>query len=385
MRNKKVLYIASIDPFKTGGGGQATKAYMQSVLDLFGEENVDIMIGEEYSIPKNYMRLNYCRIGRSSFIKKVLNFLLSMLSRFTSGAIGYVKRNREKYSLIIFNRGDIAGIAAKKIKALGGCKVCVIHHNFEVEYFMDNKGLLTLYGKWDGLIKKVERTAYKNADINLFLAPQDKEKFQKEYGNSRGKNIVIGCYETKDALQPVNNETKKDFDFSISGTLANYQTYRGIEDLKINYLDCIKKYIPHPSILLTGRKPSPLIFDIQEEFPNIFNIVPNPEDIFAQVCRGCIYICPTNIGGGLKLRAMDGLKCGLPVLVHEVSARGYDAFWDKPYFKIYNDKESFAKGLSQIILLIKTDSDLGESIKRDFYQYFGYQEGKHRLEEALLQ
>ena len=70
-------------------------------------------------------------------------------------------------------------------------------------------------------------------------------------------------------------------------------------------------------------------------------LIPNPEDMNKVIGSGDIYICPTRVGGGLKLRIMDGLKLGLPVITHDCSSRGYDAFYGTPYLKSFSNKEGF--------------------------------------------
>ena len=41
----KVLYIATWNPFTTGGGAQATRSYLDAILDIFGANNVDVIMG----------------------------------------------------------------------------------------------------------------------------------------------------------------------------------------------------------------------------------------------------------------------------------------------------------------------------------------------------
>jgi len=87
------------------------------------------------------------------------------------------------------------------------------------------------------------------------------------------------------------------------------------------------------------------------------------------------YICATALGGGLKLRVMDGLSAGLPVICHEVSARGYEAFAQKGLLLVYNDRDSFQKQLE----ILKTKS-FDKKLTVDLYeQLFSFEEGKQRL------
>ena len=111
-------------------------------------------------------------------------------------------------------------------------------------------------------------------------------------------------------------------------------------------------------------------------------LCPNPVDINEIVSRAHIYICPINVGGGLKLRVMDGLKMGLPILTHKVSARGYEPFVDKDYFAVYKDKDSFEKGIRKLIEIVH-DGVKEDLIKSDYSTIFGTQSGIDRFKSLI--
>ena len=110
-----------------------------------------------------------------------------------------------------------------------------------------------------------------------------------------------------------------------------------------------------------------------------FKVIANPDDIYNYVSQAQIYLCPTDVGGGIKLRVMDGLKCGKPVLVHAVSARGYESFVGKPYFQIYSDVDSFTRGLIAIKDYLSSKSNTEEEIVNDYYTTFSYESGLQRM------
>ena len=241
------------------------------------------------------------------------------------------------YSMRIINGGKEGGWIARRINS-SNIKTVVIHHNQEVEYCMDNLSIYTLGNKWPYTVKKQENNAYKFSDINLFLTKDDMQAFNRMYGNNNGVNKLIGCYDFKDAtiIKPYSIEKK--YDMVISGSLSTYQTVHGVLNFYDNYFSLSKKIIPDVKILLTGRTPTEQIKQIVDANNSNYELVESPIDIMAEVQKASIYLCPTDIGGGLKLRVMDGLKSGLPVLVHKVSSRGYDSFFGKPYFQVYYDK-----------------------------------------------
>ena len=295
----------------------------------------------------------------------------------------FIKRNYKEYDLIIINSGLI-GTIVPSIKKLG-LKVVTIHHNEEIEYCMENKNIYTLGGRCRYFVNNAQRKAYKHSDVNLFLTNQDKIKFESMYGKpSMRTNNVIGVYDYKSTITISDFTSTVDYHIGISGDLSTYQTTHGIIDIMKNYFDIIIDTIPDCRILFTGRNPSAEITKIANENIKNIDIIPNPVDIISNIQKSSIYLCPTDIGGGLKLRAMDGLKSGLPVLVHKVSARGYDMFIGKPYFKVYDDKESFKIGLKDLLEFVSNiDINTKKQISDDFYSYFSFRAGTKRFKEQV--
>ncbi len=151
-------------------------------------------------------------------------------------------------------------------------------------------------------------------------------------------------------------------------------------DFLNNYYFLLMEMLPSVRIWLAGRNPSSSVMALSERYKNI-EVIPNPYDMGKIVEQADVFFCPTNVGGGLKLRVMDGLKEGRPVLVHQVSARGYDPFYSQPFFRVYSDAESFKKGVEALMSLRANIN--GTEIRDRYLQLFGFQAGKKRMEKAL--
>jgi len=382
VKNKKILFIATVNPFNFGGGSQATRAYLDSVLDIYNRKNVDVVIPYESNIPINYSDVNFIKIKKRSKFSSILYFLFGVLGRFAMPVTKYIKSNKGKYSMCIINGGREGGWIARRISN-EDVNIVVIHHNQEVEYCMDNLSKYTFGNKWPYTVRKLESNAYKFSDINLFLTQDDMEAFSIMYGNNKGVNRLIGCYDFKDATIIKPNYIEKIYEIVISGSLSTYQTVHGVLSFYDNYFSLSKKLIPDVKILITGRNPTEQIKQIVAGHSTNFELIESPIDIMAEVQKASIYICTTDIGGGLKLRVMDGLKSGLPVLVHKVSSRGYDSFFDKPYFQVYYNKETFENGLREIINYMNNTNDFSYTINNDYYKYFGYNSGTERMQHVL--
>lgn len=79
---------------------------------------------------------------------------------------------------------------------------------------------------------------------------------------------------------------------------------------------------------------------------------------------------------------MDGLKQGRPVLVHKVSARGYESLFNEPFFRVYNNEETFHSGLRDILNYVKNNFD-SQQIVRKYLDYFSLEAGTERYKKVF--
>ena len=159
------------------------------------------------------------------------------------------------------------------------------------------------------------------------------------------------------------------------------QTIAGIMDFKNRYFPIFKKYFPDWNIIISGRDPDKSILNFASE--NNINVIANPMNMEDIVSQAQIFLCPTNVGGGVKLRVMDGLRMGKPVLVHKVSARGYEHFTNESFFRIYDNEESFLKGLKD---LVESSQKYNPSIIQEKYlEEFSFNAGRERFRILLEQ
>lgn len=379
----RVLFVTLENPFSFGGGSQATRAYLDSVIDIYGANQVTVFGWDNYEIPTEYSNVKFERIIKNNIFKEYfLGFISLDITRLGRYIIKYLHINKTFYKICIINNGVLAGYITPRLLNTN-IKTCVIHHNQEVEFNIDSKSRLTLGGRITYLVRYNERKAFKCADINVFLTQQDLDFMRQMYGNHRGVLSLLGTYDFKNAIKvkPIFNNHK--YDIVISGSLQHIQNVEGIRKVMNNFMPIINKIIPNNKILIVGKNPTNYIKELKSNYNNI-TVIGNPINIMDYVGMGKIYLCPTDCGSGLKLRVMDGLKCGKPILVHKISARGYDKFFSKDYFNIYHDEKSFELGLKKIINLMNSSSSSYSSrINFDYQAYFGYNAGTERLKKIL--
>lgn len=376
----RVLFISPLDLFKRTGGGLATLAYYNAVCSLF-PGRVDLLLPQE-AIHEDSGRPDWYGVKPRSRFVGACELLIGRLHRFRAFVKSFLQKPADQYGLCFINGGIYAGDMVDLIRSKG-IKVVVIHHNCEREYHVDNRSIIAFKGFFPYYVVRNERRAWRGADLNLFLTSQDIATFTGTYGPCQGEARLLGCFEPEETLLPEVGEITADPVIVISGSMNTHQTVNGICDFYNNYLSLAKNIEPGLKVVITGRNPAGEILRIRDTDPETISVVPDPVDINEIVGQAAIYCCPTRIGGGLKLRVMDGLRLGMPVLVHAVSARGYDAFFAKPWFKVYNDQASFVDGIRGLLFLVRNGRFDRLALQASYQELFGFSAGRCRLQRAL--
>ncbi|MBQ9310480.1 MAG: glycosyltransferase [Bacteroidales bacterium] len=308
-----------------------------------------------------------------SRIAKALDLIRGRLHRYYD--VFDAVLGKDRFDIVIFDACYSSfGLMDKAHKA--GCKVVVIHHNYQLEYVKDSYGFprkqFMLF--WT---RRCERAAVHYSDLNLVLTDADRRLLMNAYDFPFPERFVlIGVFESSESAKSLAGRAPEENVFVITGTLSARQTEDSLLPWLKDYYPLLNSVLPGSRLIVAGGKPGPRVIQACES--QGVELVANPPVMSEVIARAKYYICPTDKGGGLKLRIMDGLKNGLPVLTHEVSARGYDAFMGKAVFS-YSDRESFVNGLSDM-----TSSAAGPQEIMDMYaSEFSFASGVERMRIAL--
>jgi hypothetical protein len=315
-------------------------------------------------------------------VRKLLDIYLGKINRFSEVLFSTIDEHNP--NLIVFDNSRASAGYVKILKKQGK-KVITIHHNYEIEYYEGSKPPLISRYPLMHFIKKAEQEAVLYSDLNLTLTFQDLNLLQKNYDLDKQSHFCsVGIFEYKLHKSNVFSEIKLHsyLTFAITGNLSAKQTEISLLLFLKNDFPILLKQYPQTKLIIAGKNPSSKINEICNKNKNI-ELIANPENMSDVINRADVYICPISVGGGLKLRVMDGLKAGLPVLTHEVSARGYDIFKEKEFLFTYNNSESFEVSLCKLINDCQKRKFKKKEITTLYQKEFSFHEGVTRLEHIL--
>lgn len=257
-----------------------------------------------------------------------------------------------------------------------GCRTVVIHHNYQLEYVRDNYRfpvrIPMLFWTW-----RAEGNAVRNCDLNLTVTRHDLSLLQRHYDRSRkAKFGIIGDFESKPLPIALESEPVTDPVYVITGNLGMLQTEQSLLPWLQEEYPILLEEEPEAHVIVAGKDPTEKI--LSECRKRGVEVVDTPPDMGSVLARGRYYLCPTSLGSGLKLRIMDGLKSGMPVLTHQVSSRGYEAFLDRYVFS-YTDPDSFRAAWRKM----KSVPYDRLEIVRAYKEVFSFEAGVERVRKAL--
>ena len=375
--NKRILFDAThLNISIPNGGSFCTKAYLEALLVLFPGQ-IDVLHPLEAHIrDPRYNTIDVPRVGKFQY---AIDLIFGRFYRGAKYIINIIHDNPELYQMVFINRGHAAGYLAKRLHNMS-IKTIVLHHNFETEYQMATRSRISLNGRTAFFVRYWEKKGYQRADVNLFLTQYDKNIFEHTYG-AHPNNYITGVFEPSmerlDILSECHSKSAV-----ITCALDQRQNVNSILCFLHQYLPVFHQLLPDWELHIMGREPFKEIIDVANQYPYV-TLIPSPENIREIAAMSSIYLCPMDGGGGLKLRIMDGLRVGQPILLHKRSARGYEEFIGESFFVTYTDLESFSISLKKILNLIQSSQYSRKAIQQRYYDLFGLQAGVKKLESII--
>lgn len=373
---KKVLIITRHYLNENSGGPNCSKAYIGALSFLY--DDCSIVYPEhsgmetDFSFASSKIKLFPCYDNRGK-IKKGLDVYSGILHRFSVFVPRLLKE--QHYDLVFLDHSVTAAKLIKDIKKVGA-QIVTIHHNVEKIYVKDNLPSILYRLPYVYYTTKAERDALLVSDLNITLTKKDADTFVKGFNIQNVENV--GLFEYKSTSNEKPEEIIGDGNFAISGSLGYKQSESAILEFLKLYFPILRKVCPKSHLMITGRNPSERLVRACEETDGVI-LIPNPANVRDIIKKVSYYVCPLNMGSGVKLRIMDGLKLGLPVIAHTVSVNGYESIEKGGCLFGYSDSETFERSLQKISL-----SSFSRIYIYETYQsYFSFESGLTRLRKVL--
>lgn len=372
----KTLFITNTYLVGNSGGVYATKAYINAFA-MLSEAMTLVYAQKEDEVAQDIKMDNVTMIpvtdNRSQF-RKYVELCLGTVNRFQKKIFKWI--NPKDFDVVVFNNSDVSSGIIKTFKKFG-LRVITIHHNYQIEYLLGDSSALTLLPNlfWTYIY---EGMAVRHSNLNITLTNEDIDLLKAHYGNGHFTNVGVFEFIASTSNRSLYSLKRRGHNYVITGWLGSKQTEDSLIPWIKNYYPLLKELDPDAELTIAGRDPSKHLCKLA--MANGIKVIASPVDMQPILDNADYYICPTDRGGGLKLRILDGLKSGLPVLTHKVSARGYDYMQELGIVNSYNSPETFQKALKKMIECNYSKME----ILREYLKYYTLEAGTKRLKKYLF-
>ena len=368
----RVLFVTNNYLHISGGGAFATRAIVNAFAEI--SEKVKLLYPAQNGIipPKINTSVEAIPIYYNALkIKKGIDIYCGKIHRYYDC---FEQQLDSSIDTVVFDVSIVShkllDVAKKK-----GLKVITIHHNYQVEFAKDDTSFLFKYPvmHW---VKMAEAEAVTKSDLNICLTKSDKEAFLQHYCKD-AHIVVLGIFEVnKKAPLSISERHSNGHNYIITGNLSVKQTTDALYPWISVYYPLLLSIDPVAKLRIAGFHPRKELFELCKK--NGIELIDTPESMEPYLLDSDYYICPTDLGSGIKLRIMDGLSAGIPVITQKKSIRGYEQFEGKSVFTFENE-QTFTQLIKELLVKQFDHKVIQECYLKDF----SFEKGVRRLQEII--
>lgn len=340
MSQKKALYLcANLFPVISGDS-----IYSYGIIErLVNYYDLDLICYGNYDSKES----DYFKEKISNKIKniQIVENPKSRITTYTSSIIygNEMQKNTEKFNsvlkhYILDNEYDVIfldnlrlGYLIKLLRKHTSAKIILVEHNIEANNIEEEIKYEKNYSEKikrklrNISIRKFENKIINSVDRVWCISSKDKKYFDK-IRNDHTTKVIKPYFEFK-RVKDQEDLNSNNYNLIILGSMFWYPNVQGsiwfIENVFNKLIEIDSRY----KLYLVGNMPDSKLLNLSSENIIVTGRVPSVDEY---IKKSDIMIVPIFIGGGVKIKILEGIMKGIPVISTRESIEGYD-------FNIFND------------------------------------------------
>ena len=241
-----------------------------------------------------------------------------------------LRRRRCKHMVVEHCYHAVTAVLAKRLL---GTRIILHEHNIEYERFrlMGHRG-------WP-VLRMLERLACRSADLVLFKTPSDRDHACRAFAIEKAKCMVVPFGVRRDAVRSdTEHHTSRARILSelglpddtrlllFTGTLDYAPNADAVVRLVSEVLPRLRETVSEPfKLLVCGRLEEPAFAYLGTLTDPDYRFLGYVDDIDRYLAGSDLLLNPVDSGGGIKVKNMEAISWGLPVVTMRHSAEGIEA------------------------------------------------------------
>jgi len=193
-------------------------------------------------------------------------------------------------------------------------------------------------------LARVEAEMCHQVDANAVVSEQDAALLSER--NPRAHIHIVENGTDTTYFQPRQREPEAE-NLIFAGSLNWYPNLSAVQFFMREVWPLITRVCPDARFTIAGQKPPKWLKSEVLRDPRI-ELVPNPADVRPWLQKADVFVCPITDGGGTRLKILDAMAMGLPVVSTGVGCEGLRVS-DRQCMLIANGAEEFARRVLQLL------------------------------------
>ena len=260
-----------------------------------------------------------------------------------------------------------------------GIRIVIVEHNAEYIY---QKEALSKYGCLAlpeiSRTKKYEQMILPQADKIITVSPADRTILEQEFA-LKSVDFVPIPMEMPDIRW---KETDSKY-IIFNGSLNSYVNYYSMKEFYRTVFGQYVRQYPEMKILITGGVKESVRREFSHENIEFTGFV-TEECLYELLCSCRFMISPIIIGSGTKLKLIEGLSMGIPIVASEHCFEGvpFDAKDATPYFIALTTKD-YLEHMVRLTDSVETRTSLSRTAADFYYDTFASEKNRKKWAETL--
>ena len=227
------------------------------------------------------------------------------------------------------------------------------------------------------LMAEYENRTWAKFPLRLTVSGNDKQEMENRCHYGRTVMIENGVNTRTVDLLPAGNSRK----ILFMGTMNYYPNTDAVSYLVKSIMPFIWEKDPTVSLCIAGKNPPQSIREFVSN-PRI-EVIANPEVMSEVAKKCCLTLVPLRFGGGTRLKILDSLAMGLPVVSTSIGCEGLSVR-DGSHILIRDDPEQFADAVLRVISDPVLANTLRTNGRRLVEERYDWQRIFEQLEAEML-
>lgn len=232
----------------------------------------------------------------------------------------------------------------------------------------------------EGRIRDAERLALETVDRVWVCSEPDRARVRHMFGNGKPVDVVPNGVPRFDEAPPgLPPFAGKDQGWPILmfvGHLGYKPNVAAAVRLARNILPLVRRTCPGARLILAGRQPDPVVQGLAA-LPGV-ELTADPENLSSFLARGHVSVMPLSAGGGTRIKILEAMAWGVPVVATATAAEGL-GFIDGEEILIAETDEALARAVTMLC----AEPDRLERQRRLAYDKAMLRYGPQAIEEAV--